>query len=175
MKRIAPATATATTPTTASPTATATAAAPQTTHTATHPQPQMHTHTATHPHAWQVGGPPSGHGPRRAWHAAIAAFLAALLSLAPMAGHASDHKDHDRARRALMSGEVLSLRQVLDLVAREYPGEPVEIEFEHDDGIYVYEIKLLQPSGSIVKMKVDAATGKVIKAKGRGIERRNHD
>jgi len=101
--------------------------------------------------------------------------LAAVLAVSPLAGHTREHKDHDRARQALLSGEVLSLRQVLDVVAREYPGEPVEIEFEHDDGLYVYEIKLLQPSGSILKMKVDAATGKVIKVKGRDIERRKDD
>lgn len=101
--------------------------------------------------------------------------LAGLLALSPLAGHTREHKDHDRARQALMSGEVLSLRQVLDLVAREYPGDPVEIEFEQDDGLYVYEIKLLQPAGSILKMKVDAATGKVIKVKGRDIERKKDD
>jgi Predicted membrane protein len=99
-------------------------------------------------------------------------LLAVVLGLLPAIGHTDGHKDHDRARKALLSGEVLSLRQVLDIVAREYPGEPVEIEFERDDEVYVYEIKLLQPSGSILKMKVDAANGKVIKVKGRDIERR---
>ena len=105
----------------------------------------------------------------------LAMTLAALLALAPVAGNTHGDKDHDRARRALMSGEVLSLRQVLDRIGREYPGEPVEIEFEEDDGRYVYEIKLLQPAGSVLKMKVDAATGKVIKVKGRHIERRSDD
>jgi hypothetical protein len=102
----------------------------------------------------------------------VAACLAGVLSFVPIIGHTDDHKDHERARKALLSGEVLSLRQVLDMVAREYPGEPVEIEFEQDDGLYVYEIKLLQPSGSILKMKIDATSGKVIKVKGRDIERR---
>jgi len=101
--------------------------------------------------------------------------LAALLALPPVVGYARDHKDHERARKALMSGDVLSLRQVLDLVNRDYPGEPVEIEFEDDDGVYVYEIKLLQPAGSVLKMKVNATTGKIIKVKGRDIERRNDD
>jgi len=106
---------------------------------------------------------------------ALAFALVALLALAPLAGNTRGDTDHDRARQALMSGEVLSLRQVLDLIGREYPGEPIEIEFEEDDGLYIYEIKLLQPAGSVLKMKVDAATGKVIKVKGRGIERRSDD
>lgn len=108
-------------------------------------------------------------------HIVLVVTLTALLALPPGIGYARDHKDHERARKALMSGDVLSLRQVLDLVNRQYPGEPVEIEFEDDDGVYVYEIKLLQPAGSVLKMKVDATTGKVIKVKGRGIERRNDD
>lgn len=116
----------------------------------------------------------SRHGMRRSRSipAVGAALLAGFLAFAPVIGHTDGHKDHERARKALLSGEVLSLRQVLDRVAGEYPGEPVEIEFEQDDGIYVYEIKLLQPSGTILKMKVDARTGNVIKVKGRGIERR---
>lgn len=120
--------------------------------------------------------PSTSHPSRRAApQVKLAAILAALLVLTPLAGNTHGHNDHDRARQALLSGEVLSLRQVLDLIAREYPGEPVEIEFEHDDGLYVYEIKLLQPAGALLKMKVDATTGKVIKVKGRDIERRNDD
>ena len=110
---------------------------------------------------------------RGAIYLLLAAVVAAPLAFLPTLGVADEHKDHDRARNALLSGEVLSLRQVLDVVSREYPGEPVEIEFEDDDGIYVYEIKLLQPSGSVLKMKVDAKSGTVIKVKGRNIERRS--
>ena len=101
------------------------------------------------------------------------ALVASLMAL-PMTGSASDHhredrsrSDHEDARRALLSGKVLALRQVLDIVAREYPGDPVEIEFEHDDGIYQYEIKLLQASGRIIKLKVDASDGRIISVKAR--------
>lgn len=104
----------------------------------------------------------------------IAGLLFAALAV-PVAGIAQppkhpshDRSDHEEARRALLSGEVLSLRQVLDIVANEYPGEPVEIEFEYDDGMYLYELKLLQASGRIVKMKVDASNGKIIAVKARG-------
>lgn len=112
---------------------------------------------------------------RRVLSSLFMAALAAALVLAPLTGSSREYKDHDHARRALLSGEVLSLRQVLDLVERKYPGEPVEIEFEQDDGLYLYEIKLLQPAGTILKLKVDAATGKVLKVKGRDIERRKTD
>jgi len=110
---------------------------------------------------------------------AIGAATAALLALAStrtavLASGADEQDDHDEARRALLAGEVRPLRQVLDEVARDFPGEPVKIEFERDDGVYVYEIKLLQPSGTIVKLKIDARTGAVLKLKGRNIERRTN-
>lgn len=108
--------------------------------------------------------------------------LAAPLVLVPFTGVAHGGKndppnrsDHEAARRALLSGEVLSLRQVLDIVAREYPGEPVEIEFEHEDGMYLYELKLLQATGRIIKMKVDASTGAILSVKARGKKSEDDD
>lgn len=111
------------------------------------------------------------HGRRRKLIAGLlfAALAAPAAGIAQHPKHPShDRSDHEEARRALLSGEVLSLRQVLDIVANEYPGEPVEIEFEYDDGMYLYELKLLQASGRIVKMKVDASNGKIIAVKARG-------
>jgi len=105
------------------------------------------------------------------------AGLVAALGIYPLVGHADDHdarKDHDQARQALLAGKVLSLRQVLDRVEKDYPGEPVEIEFEDEDDAYLYKIKLLQPAGTILKLRVDARTGEVIGVKGRGIEQ-GHD
>lgn len=106
---------------------------------------------------------------------ALAIVMLVLLAQAPMALSAHGGDDHARARQALLSGEILSLRQVLERIGNEYPGEPVEIDFDNDDGRYIYKIKLLQPAGSILKMRIDAATGQVIKVKGRGIERRGKD
>ncbi len=106
--------------------------------------------------------------------AMLAPGLCALpLCALPFTARADSHKDHDAARQALLDGRVLPLRAVLDIVARDFPGEPVKIEFEREDGRYIYEIKLLQASGSLVKLEVDAASGAVLKLKGRNIERRS--
>lgn len=126
---------------------------------------------------------PGRHAGGRRLMTAMAAFaMAAPLLALPVSGMAGDddrgshhRSDHEEARRALLSGEVLSLRQVLDVVARDYPGEPIEIEFEHDDGMYLYELKLLQASGRIIKMKVDAATGKIISVKARDRKEEDDD
>ncbi|WJJ92676.1 PepSY domain-containing protein [Neopusillimonas aromaticivorans] len=100
---------------------------------------------------------------------AVMALVVSVGALLPATVFADDD-DHDRARQALLAGKVLSLRDVLDKVMADYPGEPVEIEFEEDDGVYEYEIKLLQPAGNIIKLKVDASTGEVIGLKGRGVQ-----
>ncbi len=98
--------------------------------------------------------------------------LAAVLAIGPGPGRA-DESDHDQARQALQAGKVLPLRAVLDIVERDYPGQVMKVEFEEDDGIYLYEIRLLQPGGNLVKLKIDARDGSVLGIKGRDIQFRN--
>lgn len=92
-----------------------------------------------------------------------------LLAALPSAGFASDRDDHDRARRALEAGEVLPLRVVLERVERDYPGQVIEVELERDDGMWLYEIKLIRSGGSVIELKLDARDGAVHRIKGRDI------
>ncbi|OYW19489.1 MAG: hypothetical protein B7Z54_03745 [Sphingobacteriales bacterium 12-47-4] len=57
------------------------------------------------------------------------------------------------ARQALERGQVLPLRTVLEKVEREYQGQVLKVEFEHDDGRFIYEIRLLQ---KLVKQRKDS-------------------
>lgn len=100
--------------------------------------------------------------------------LTAALAVVLVAGPAlaSDRADHDRARAALQAGEILPLATVLQRVAMEHPGQVLEVELERDDGRWLYEIKLLQASGGLLKLEVDAATARVLKAKARRSEGR---
>jgi uncharacterized membrane protein YkoI len=102
-------------------------------------------------------------------HVLVAAFASALLAGAP--AQASDRADHDRARAALQAGEILPLATVLQRVAAEHPGQVLEVELERDGhgsgGVWLYEIKLLQTGGGLLKLEVDAATARVLKAKSR--------
>ena len=81
--------------------------------------------------------------------------------------HAFDLGDHDRARQALDAGEIIPLGVVLEKVRRDYPGEVMEVELEHKKDRWVYEIKLLRPGGSLVKLLVDASNGTIITRGGR--------
>ena len=96
--------------------------------------------------------------------------LMALAVAAATAGTAAQaaergHGDHDLARQALERGQVLPLRTVLEKVEREYQGQVLKVEFEHDDGRFIYEIRLLQQDGRMAKLKVDAVDGKLLKIK----------
>jgi hypothetical protein len=106
---------------------------------------------------------------RRVWRIAVVGALFAVFAfpLAGLAGNHEERRDHDQARQALLAGKVLPLRTVLETVEQNYPGDPVKIEFEHDNDTYVYEIKVLQAEGTIVKLKIDATTGQVLSAKSR--------
>lgn len=88
--------------------------------------------------------------------------LTAALGLA-MASPSRADSDHDRARQALEAGEILPLRTVLDKLARDVPGQVMEVELERSSERWIYEIKLLQAGGALIKLKVDARDATVIK------------
>ena len=97
----------------------------------------------------------------------LAAVGLAFAASLPGYALADSHRDHDRARQAFANGEVLSLQEVLEIVNKQYAGKPLKVEFDHDDGMYEYEIKILRDDGSVVKVKADATNGKIIKVKER--------
>ena len=74
----------------------------------------------------------------------------------------------DLAPSVLCLGGV-PLGSVLDKLEREMPGQVLKVEFERDDGRFVYKIRLLQPDGRMAGVKVDASDGRVL-----GIKRREH-
>ena len=97
----------------------------------------------------------------------FAGLLLAGLLAAPLA-QASD-KDHERARQAVQAEQVMPLPALLDKLALTHPGQVLEVELERErkDGVevWVYEIKLLQPDGQLIKLELDAKTAEVLRSK----------
>lgn len=91
------------------------------------------------------------------WIAAL--WVGALL---PCPASADGLRDHERARAALQAGEILSLQKVLERVQRNHPGDMLEVELEREGGRWVYELKLLQRGGALVRLEVDATTAEVL-------------
>ena len=103
-------------------------------------------------------------GVRLRWTMAVL-ILSVVLALPT---HAADSGDHDRARQALEAGEIMPLKTVLERVGREVPGQVMEVELERKHERWIYEIKLLRPGGSLVKLLVNASDGAIIDYRGRG-------
>lgn len=92
------------------------------------------------------------------WTVTVALLIGAALALP---ASASDRHDHQQAWEARQAGQILPLGTVLERLAREQAGQVLEVELERDKGQWLYEVKLLQASGRVLTVKVDAATGLV--------------
>ena len=102
---------------------------------------------------------------------ADARTICALLAVSALGWHggagASDKGDHERARQAVQSGQVMPLSKVLSNIERDHPGQVLEVELESRDRQWQYEIKLLKPDGRLSKLKIDARTGALLEQKTR--------
>lgn len=99
----------------------------------------------------------------------VAMILVTLLILGSISICAAD--DHWRnLHREVEAGRIKSLPSVLGELEKKYVGQVVEVEFEHEDGVPVYEIEMMGPDGQIVEFEVDAASGELISIEGRNIK-----
>ena len=97
------------------------------------------------------------------WMAVTAVAMA--LGLAASTTMAREHRDHEDAREAVRTGEILPLADVLQRLEKEQQGQVLEVELERKHGRIYYEVKLLQPGGRVVKHLIDARTGELIQHK----------
>jgi uncharacterized membrane protein YkoI len=91
----------------------------------------------------------------------IAPALFAVLALAAAPVRADDHHDHDRVREAVEAGHFLPFGEILARAMAAYPGQLIEAELEDS----VYEIKLLQEGGRLIKLHYDARSGELLHVK----------
>jgi uncharacterized membrane protein YkoI len=102
--------------------------------------------------------------------------LLAAISILPWAGPvvpanvpwiapAAAHEEHDEeaARHALENGEIVPLERVIAELGAAVPGEISGLELEKEHGIWIYEFKIISPDGRMLKVRVNAKTGKLIK------------
>jgi uncharacterized membrane protein YkoI len=92
---------------------------------------------------------------------ALALLIALLVGMGSTQASGSD--DHDRAHSALRAGEVMPLEQVLTRISKDHPGQVLKVELEREDGLWTYEVKLLQADGQLLKLLLDARTGDLLR------------
>ena len=94
----------------------------------------------------------------------ILAVVFAVMLLPTLDARTQDCKrSQDCALDAFSSGKIRSLPEVLVVARERVQGEVVKIELEQDDGIWVYEVKIVTPSGKRREVKINAQTLAVIK------------
>lgn len=107
-------------------------------------------------------------------HALISYLGCVLLTgLLTVAGHpvAADGREHtweddghayDHAHRAVVRGDILPVATILQHLQRQLPGEIIDMEFEYEDGIPVYEFKVIDQRGRLIEVYVNAQTGDLL-------------
>ncbi|MEZ5659436.1 MAG: peptidase [Burkholderiaceae bacterium] len=86
----------------------------------------------------------------------IAALTA--VALLPRLSQADDD-DHERARQAVLAGEILPLSEVILRHERASGARVLRSELEREHGSWIYELTLLYPDGRLARLDVDAGTG----------------
>jgi uncharacterized membrane protein YkoI len=98
-----------------------------------------------------------------------AVTISALLFLATprmVAGdtptEAEDVLQQEEARQAVKAGLIRPLEEILTEARKTIDGDIVEIEFEKEEGRFIYEIEYVRRDGQLMEMKIDAKTLTVI-------------
>ncbi len=93
-----------------------------------------------------------------------AILLLALLTIGitpPVAADKQDEINYMEARRLMENGTILPLQTIL----KKVQGRILEVELEHERGLYLYEIEVLNSNGIVTELEFDATTGELIKSK----------
>lgn len=89
--------------------------------------------------------------------------ILALLLMLGMTSARADDDDHELARRLVEAGKIQALPSIVEQIAVSVPGKVLEVEFESDEGVFKYELKILRPDGKVQEVEVDARDGQVLK------------
>jgi uncharacterized membrane protein YkoI len=92
---------------------------------------------------------------------------AALIAVAPRMAVARDQDEahRDEVRRAVESGEIHSLTDILSNLRGKLPGEVAGVEIEHEGGRWRYEFRVVDSQGRLFEVYVDARSGEIERIK----------
>lgn len=96
-------------------------------------------------------------------NAALVCLVASAFAFAPIATAVAG--DAEIARKALMEGRIRPLAEIIELLKPQLPGLTIlEVEIDvEDNGQIIYEFDIIDSSGRLKEVEVDAATGKILK------------
>jgi hypothetical protein len=74
--------------------------------------------------------------------------------------------DQYDARDAVDGGKAKKLNVVLKSVRARFPGQVVDVKLRRSSGRLTYRVKVLEASGGLVTVMIDATTGRVLRVAG---------
>jgi len=86
--------------------------------------------------------------------------LLTLTAASPALADKEDELNYREARRLMENGTILPLQTIL----KKVQGSILEVELEHERGLYLYEIEVLNSNGTVTELEFDATTGKLVKS-----------
>lgn len=57
----------------------------------------------------------------------------------------------------------ISLQDSIQIATNHISGQVIKVELEMEDGLLVYEVKIMTPEGYPYEIEVDAITGEIVK------------
>jgi uncharacterized membrane protein YkoI len=102
-------------------------------------------------------------GQRQA-NAILAALIFAAASGPMVAGADEGQEDHEIARSALLRGEIVPVRDIVDAARAMVGDDLLGLELEREDEGWIYEIKYVDDAGHVRTLNFDAHTGKKIES-----------
>lgn len=77
----------------------------------------------------------------------------------------AESRDHDAVRQAVERGEIRPLAAILGAVRDKLPGKIIGIEIEHKKNRWLYELRVLDETGRVFEVYVDARSGEIERIK----------
>jgi len=98
------------------------------------------------------------------------AMLLAAAALGTVAPRMADARDQDQlrrdeVRRAVESGEIHSLAEILDALRGKLPGEVAGVEIERKGDRWRYEFRVVDSQGRLFEVYVDARSAEIERIK----------
>lgn len=93
-------------------------------------------------------------------YASLAAIMLLALASPSLTAHAENGGDQNEARRERMAGNILSIRQIEQIVLPRMSGKQY-LGPDYDPAAMAYRLKFIQ-DGKVYFVDVDARTGRII-------------
>jgi len=68
-------------------------------------------------------------------------------------------EDFERARQLVSEGKIVPLKTILERAEIKPGWRLLEVEFERDNGRWIYELEVLKDDGEVIELQYDAETG----------------